>query len=271
MIKVRILAAWLLASQLLSATPVYGQTNYPGGVVELEIEKKSDHVPEVRYGLYEAVVLEKPEAWRVLIGIDLDTLPGEYVVYIDDHQQTLDNFRSIEIIHQPITNQTTDPLSTDYARNLVREPSKWSEIEFTNTQQPSLPLRRPAEGDWLMRFGDKVADENSGKILTINSVSMTTTELTNVIAPQNAIVSRVSTDTETGRSQIYLDHGRGLFSLIDGVFDVTVEPGNGVIAGAMLGNTGSPSDRSEPVTLYWQTRMNHTLVDPAILMQLSPN
>lgn len=270
MTKHRTFALWWLAGAILGITPVHAQYNYPGGVVEFGLEKKSDQLPEVRYGLHEAVVLEKPKAWRVLVGIDLDTLPGEYVVYIDDHQQTLDNFKSIDIIHQLGTNMDLDPLPADYARNLVRLESEWSEIEFSNTQQPNLPLKRPAEGDWVMRFGEKVADENSGKILTINSVAMTTTELTNVIAPQNAIVSRVSTDGESGRSQVYLDHGRGLFSVIDGVFDVTVEAGNGVIVGAVLGNTRSPSDHAEPVTLYWQTRMNHTLVDPAILTQLSP-
>ncbi len=270
MIKRFAIAACSLAYLTLNAMPAMAQYNYPGGVVELELEKKSDQLPEVRYGLYEAVVLEKTKVWRVLIGIDLNTLPGEYVVYIDDHQQSLDNFRSIDIIHEPAASTSAEPLPADYARNLVREPSAWSEIEFSNTQQPNLPLRRPADGDWVMRFGEKVANENSGKILTINSAAMTTTKLTNVIAPQDAIVSRVVTDSETGRSQVFLDHGRGLFSVIDGVFDVTVEAGNGVIAGAMLGNTGSPSDRAEPVTLYWQTRMNRTLVNPQILTQLSP-
>jgi murein DD-endopeptidase MepM/ murein hydrolase activator NlpD len=99
-------------------------------------------------------------------------------------------------------------------------------------------------------------------------VSLTTTELSNVIAPQNAIVSRIEFDeNQTELATLFLDHGRGLYSIISGMSDLTVEIGNGVIAGAVLGKM--PLDKTgSPTTLIWQCVINGVYINPLILTKI---
>ncbi|RBP49296.1 peptidoglycan DD-metalloendopeptidase family protein [Arenicella xantha] len=248
--------------------------NYPGGVVELEFKKQTQELPDIRFGLYEPVIIELKRHWRVLIGIDLDTLPGEYVVYFRRNTETSrDEFTTIKVRHHPTLTELIDgiePTQTDISAP-IRNYQSWSEIDFSNTQQPSLPLQLPVEGGWSETFGKQLVDAKSGALTSVNAVSFTTTEFANVTSPQSAIVSRVIT-TEDGISTVFLDHGRGLYSMIEGIGDLTVAAGNGVNAGAVLGKVPVSNNNSdnEPRTIVWQTRLNHALVNPFVLTQLKP-
>jgi len=56
--------------------------NYPGGVAQFTILKQTDTLPDVKFGLNEPVVMEYPDHWRILVGLGLETLPGDYVAYM---------------------------------------------------------------------------------------------------------------------------------------------------------------------------------------------
>ena len=90
-------------------------------------------------------------------------------------------------------------------------------------------------------------------------------------------------DADTPFSVI-LDHGRGLYSIIHGLEEITVATGNGVVAGAVLGKarfqTDIPSSggfissetsqiNSGVSEIRWQCLLNGAAVDPLILTQLN--
>ncbi len=250
----------------------YGQnsraeTNFPGGVVEFRLAKISAELPEVRYGLREPVVIEEKSHWRILIGISLDTLPGNYLIYVKRSLEgSTGEHKGIDVeqYHYPLL-ENNGPLG----ELLRREHKSVSDIDFSNTQQPSLPLLMPVKGDWSDTFGHRRFDPDSNMLVAQNAISLTTTELAMAVAPQNAIVSKIEF-SDSGVAAIFLDHGRGLYSILEGLEDLTVEIGNGVVAGAVIGRLARIKPDSEIKRLVWQTQLNGSYVNPLILTQLTP-
>ena len=66
---------------------------------------------------------------------------------------------------------------------------------------------------------------------------------------------------------VVLDHGRGLYSVLRGLTDLTVDIGNGVVSGAVLGRLPAPTDVAQS-KLVWQTQLNGVFVDPSLLSEM---
>ena len=251
--------------------------SYPGGVTQIIVAKVSDQVPDVKFGLNEPVVMEYPNHWRILIGLSLETLPGEYVTYIKPGIKGAPGQ-----YEKVIVNQHVYPFSEYSASNvqianqaIVRTHESLSNIEFSNTQQPNLPLNWPVEGDWSDNFGHKLYDKEKASLHIPNAIVFSSDTLSTVVAPQTAIVTKIETDV-SGVHTVYLDHGRGLYSILSGLSDLAVELGNGIVAGAVIGKLpaghNATGNRSSPATrqLIWQTIINNTYVDPQVLTKLEP-
>jgi len=257
-----------LAILLLALLPskARSQSNYPGGIVELKIPKQSSELPEVRYGLREPVIIETKTHWRVVIGIGLETLPGEYLVYVKRATQRSESeYLKIDIEQKEYPQ--FDSHEGNISETLIRSRKKVSDIDFSNTQQPDFPLELPADGDWNDTFGQQIYQQREGQLASLNGISMTTTKLATVISPQNAIVTRIEVGN-SNLSTVYLDHGRGLISILQGLTDITVEPGNGVVVGAVLGKLPGAKSNAEPSKLIWQTQINGAFVNPLLLTNL---
>lgn len=262
------------AIPIVIASEVY---SYPGGVAQITVAKESDEVPNVKFGLNEPVIIEYKQHWRILIGLSLDTLPGEYVAYIKPGfegatakyekvivKQHIYPFKEYSELNAEISNQA-----------IVQTHKSFSDIDFSNTQQPTLPLSWPVKGKWSENFGHKLYDQKKATLHTPNAMVISTDRLSTVLSPQSAIVSKIET-TKSGLYTVFLDHGRGLYSILSGLSDITVELGNGIVAGAVIGklpagNTAN-GDNTPLATrrLIWQTVINNTYIDPLILTKLKP-
>ncbi len=246
--------------------------NYPGGIAEFRFEKRSSELPEVKFGLREPVILEGKNDWRVLVGLGLDLLPGEYVSYVKNGIKDTPGEHIKVIVRQKSYPFSEFDSADDANKNwsVLLDHKSLSDIDFSNTRQPSLPLRFPFEGNWSDTFGHKMYDVERETLHVPNSISLATTQLGMVVAPQNAIVSKTSV-LEDGSSVVFLDHGRGLYSVISGLGDLTVDVGNGIVAGAVIGRLPSATDEANDTKrLVWQTLINGAYVNPLILTQIKP-
>jgi len=254
-------------------TNIVGENNVPGGIIDFKLQKLSTDLPEIKYGLHEVTIIDKKSYWQVLIGIGLETIPGEYLLYVKHQLEDSVAFsQKFQVRQQPVEFITPQVANSQV---LSIEHDNFSDIKFENTAEPTLPLRYPSQGHWANYFGHI---HTKGKnIKSRNFISMTTTALATVTAPQNAIVSRIIETPDATRAKrnnhkanytIFLDHGRGLYSVLTGVSDLTIEVGNGVLAGAVLGKIHSnDTTNSKPRTLIWQTVLNKAYVNPVILTQ----
>ena len=252
--------------------------SYPGGVAELVVVKQSDDIPDVKFGTNEPVIIEYRDHWRILIGLSLKTLPGEYVAYIKPSIEGVSGRHEKIIVKQHIYPFSEHPrLDSKISKQaVVKTHQSFSDLDYSNTQQPSLPLRWPVEGSWSNNFGHTLYDAKRETLLIPNAIVITTTKLSPIVAPEAAIVSKIETSESTGLSTVFLDHGRGLYSILSGLSDLTVELGNGIVAGAVIGkltvrnNQTSGNSILNTQTLVWQTVINKTYVDPNILTKLEP-
>lgn len=287
---------------LFSVNPVCGKQSefaYAGGVVELQLPKTSSQLPQVRFGTREPVVIEQADHWRVLIGIQLDTPPGEYLVYVkpsDENDLTqFIRFTTRQFsypLHQIEQLNVNSPIletsrasavrkQSSTSSNVIRPPVKLSTItplsavHFSNSQTPELPLHLPTNADWSPSFGNRYLSD-SGQLLMFDYVSYTTQSMGTINAPQQGIVINIVAHNEDSNEtattyDIVLDHGRGLISILRGLGEPSVQLGDGVIAGAMIGRTPDSTSEDSPSTIYWQTMLNSALVNPLILTKLRPS
>jgi len=273
-LMVRILFAFLVSTNSNLAAQTF---SYPGGISQFIISKESNDIPEVKFGLQEPVIMEYPTYWRILIGLSLDTLPGDYVAYIKSGIEGASGQYQKVIVKQHIYpfKEYSEIDETISKHAVIKIHKSLSELDFSNTQQPSLPLRWPLEGSWSNNFGHKLYDRNRESLHIPNAIVISTKKISTVVAPQAAIVSKIDTD-DSGTSTVFLDHGRGLYSILSGLSDITVELGNGIVSGAVIGKlTGDNKqvDLDSPnsgTRLVWQTVVNKNYVNPTLLTQLKP-
>jgi len=249
-----------------------GKKSYPGGITELFIDKKNDQLPIIKFGTKEPIIIEQEKSWRVLIGLNLQTLPGDYLLYVKHNLKNSSAFNVKFNVAQKKYPLASATLETNEISTIHREHKSFSTIDFTNSEQPSLPLRLPVNDIWENTFGTIYRVKGGESFMVQNLIHYKSSQLTPVQAPQNAIVSKIETN-DSGTKTMYLDHGRGLYSILSGLNDLTVDIGNGVVAGAVLGkmkpvasNANQTPSLPTTVTLTWQLVMNGNYINPLLLV-----
>lgn len=270
------LLLWSFSTKGLSQVQTQNKKyNYPGGVVELYIPKTSSAVPLARYGTREITLLDQTEQWCLLIGLDLSTLPGEYIASIaePDVPAYAVKFDVEQTVYSELADHGVSSLDIQH--------SIFSELDYQNTNQPELPLKLPVAGLWISAFGkvaispndivnDKQRFNSMAKALAAkNFIYLDSTQIETVLSPHNGIVSRiVKTDDDAATATVFIDHGRGLFSIITGLDQLTVEVGSGVVVGAVIGRLPALQAGIQTSKLIWQTVLNGAYVNPLILTKL---
>lgn len=252
---------------------------HPGGIIDFSWPKASSDLPSVKFGLKEAAVLDQGDHWRCLIGLPLDTLPGDYIAYIKSANKEKSAFTfefSVRQKQYPLLQvQSTKPFSE-------KPDIPFSVLDFTNSVAPNLPWQLPVQQEWKSDFGQILIDQRDNtqthQQLYASLKSNQRNNKVLVHAPQNGIVSNIAEHPKGQGQCIVIDHGRGLFSLLSGIDDLTIELGNGVIAGAALGtiwrqNSGDIESNQKQANgsnggLQWQAALNDAFVDPLLLTQL---
>ncbi len=242
--------------------------NYPGGLVEFILPKNSSILPIVQFGIHEPVIIDQIDHWRVVVGLAVNTLPGDYLLYVKHLDSTSPAYNiKFTVKHKDYPIDTIGSETTP-AINLTHK--SFSDLDFSNSEQPELPLRKPIKGDWddLFAYKKYNTDKNlKAPILTTqNYISPKSTESRIVIAPAKAIISKIELNNDPSQlATVFLDHGRGLYSIIFGISDLSVTLGDGVVAGSVIGKLPSSAIPSE---LKWQSLINGVYINPLILTKI---
>ena len=219
------------------------------------------------------------EIWLGLVGIDLDTKPGEYPVMLSAITSDGQNIQSTYILtvepkQFPTRNLNVNPSFVnpplDVLDRIQSEALKTAEI-FSNSsaeRQWNDSFIVPVEGPSTSSFGRRSV-YNGEPRSPHTGTDFRSAHGTPVRAPNTGVVVMTANLYFSG-NVIILDHGWGLYSYFAHLSDFNVIEGEIVQPGQIIGKVGS-SGRVTGPHLHWTIRLHEARVDPLSLIELSSN
>jgi murein DD-endopeptidase MepM/ murein hydrolase activator NlpD len=211
--------------------------------------------------------------WRGLVGIDLESRPGDYVLIVKAIREGRPELAAThELRVAPkrfptrrlrVASRFANPPENQVAR--IRQESERLGVLF----QSVTPHRW--KGPFLLPVGDHPAS-NFGARSIFNGqarnphagIDFMSREGTPVRAPNAGQIVLAEDLFFTGNTVI-VDHGLGLYSLFAHLSRIDVQPGQAVESRAALGLVGATGRVTGP-HLHWAVRLNEARVDPLSLI-----
>lgn len=258
---------------LLCATSAQAQLrpeSVPGGVAEILVAAGAAPRPEVRFGSRPVLLQQRRDGWHAIVGLPLDTPVGEQKLDIGpaDASHSLPfqvaakdyPTQKLKIANPKMV--TPDP--DDLARiNAERERQIAIRSRFRDVPVARTDLALPADGRLSSRFGlRRVFNGEPRAPHTGLDVAVPTG--TPIRAPADGVVSLVDEFYFNGKT-VFVDHGQGFVSMLCHLDQATVEAGQPVRRGEVLGQSGH-SGRATGPHLHWSVYLNGAAVDPALFI-----
>ena len=261
---IALIAAGLVAAQGEALQLVYPQET---GLISGRVSWMDQMVPMANQG----------DNWVTIIGVDLDTEPGEYPVAIalNFADGTSRMFtESVEVLARefPTTRLEVEPkfveLSPEDRARADREASQIAELYKTTTPEAYWrePFQVPLPGVGGGRnfghrryFNDQARAPHSGADLA--AATGTPVHAANrgrVVLAENLFFSG---------NAVFIDHGLGLYTVYLHLSEIQVQTGEMVERDQILGQAGATGRVTGP-HLHWGVRVGNARVDPFSLLDL---
>ena len=206
-----------------------------------------------------------------LVGIDLDTPPGDYPISVHDPErrsprrvgQLRVTPKAVRTRQLSVAAEFVDPSAEDLER-ITRDATRLNTLLAGVTPRVwdgpfTAPVTTPATSNFGTRsvFNGQPRAPHAG-------VDFSGPVGTPVVAPAAGRVVMAGDLFFTGNT-VLIDHGLGLFSLLAHLSTMTVAEGDRVERGAPIGQVGATGRVTGP-HLHWAIRLNGARVDPLSLL-----
>ncbi|MDD2885432.1 MAG: peptidoglycan DD-metalloendopeptidase family protein [Dechloromonas sp.] len=265
-----LLAALLTVSAILPAQALPQHAPVPGGVAVIDLGPATATAPRARWDQQPLAVVRDNGRWYALFGIPLDMLPGELQVIVDSPsgQQSISVPIGVKAYPEQrltLKNQRqVDPNPADL-RRIEREQAHTAAIKTIFSDfPPSTAFTLPARGRLSSRFGlrrffnDQPRNPHAGLDVAAGSGSP-------VRAPAAGMVVDTGDYFFNGNT-VFIDHGQGLITAYMHLSRMTVNKGQRVKPGDVIGAIGATGRATGP-HLHWAVLLNNTPVDPELFLQ----
>jgi len=258
-----IFLATLIAGSALAAPEAASR---PGGIAILPLGETSAPAPEVSWNGKPVLVMRDGAHWKAVIGIPLDTEPGEIaldiageeVVFpVEDHHYEEQRLTVKNQSHVTPSQAQLDRIGRE--RKIIDAALN----RFRDVPVDSIALESPVDGPRSSSFGlrrffnDQPRSPHKGMDIAAGSG-------TPIRAPRAGIVSATGDYFFNGNTVI-LDHGQGYVTMYCHLSEIAVEEGEELAPGDVLGAVGATGRVTGP-HLHFGTYLNGTAVDPAIVL-----
>lgn len=241
----------------------------PGGIAVIDLGPAGDKTPTARWDDRPLAVLNERGRWFALLGIPLDTLPGELDVTVSGSAGSKRLSVPIRPKNYPeqrltVKNQRhVEPAPDDLAR--IEREQKITEAvkKHFSSDTPDTALSLPASGPLSSRFGLK-RFFNGQPRNPHAGLDVAAGTGTPVRAPSEATVANTGEYFFNGNT-VFLDHGQGLITAYMHLSRIDVRPGQRVKKGEILGAIGATGRVTGP-HLHWAVILNNTAVDPELFL-----
>ena len=214
--------------------------------------------------------------WTGLIGIDLETKPGNYRLELSgirtDGKAAIGGgtlsvkSRKFPERHLTVDEKYVSPPAEVLAR--IKQESKRVTGIFSTTTPERIwqgPFRLPVPGEVISAFGKRSI--YNGKPRSPHAgVDFRGSTGTPVRAPNSGVVALASNLYYSGNTVI-LDHGLGLYSYFGHMSSISVQEGDRVETGAIVGKVGATGVVTGP-HLHWTVRLSTSRIDPMSLVHV---
>ena len=248
----------------------------PGGVAVIDLGPADQPAPTARWGEQPLAVVADRGHWFALLGIPLDTLPGDLEISVFSGLTAPGTKHPwgatvksvpIRIKNYPEQRLTiknkrqVDPDPDDLAR-IEREQAVTAEVKKRfSTPEPQTEFQLPASGPLSSRFGlrrifnGQPRNPHAGLDIAVGSGAP-------IRSPAAGVVANTGDYFFNGNT-VFVDHGQGLITAYMHMSRIDVRAGQAVRQGEVLGAVGATGRVTGP-HLHWAVILNNTPVDPEL-------
>ena len=259
-----VLLAALLTAGTAVALPAHSPR--PGGIVVVDVGPAGNGTPEVRFGDKPVLVTEAEGRWKAIVGVPLSHAPGTLALTIGGEAVTV-SIEAYGYEEQRLTIKNQSYVTPDQAQ-LDRIVGERRIIDaalshYRPTSVVDVLLETPVPGRRSSSFGlrrfynDQPRSPHKGMDIAAPSG-------TRIVAPGAGVVTATGDFFFNGNTVI-VDHGQGFVTMYCHLSDISVEEGDEITTGQVLGAVGATGRVTGP-HLHFGTYLNGTAVDPAILL-----
>ena len=250
----------------LSAVAFPQHQPVPGGTAVIELSSADTPQPKAFFKKRKVAVHKYDDAWYALIGLSLNTKPGNHTVnyQFTDNKKYQHSFIVKDKIYkaQYLTvknKRKVNPNAQDMKR-IVKEREIKNNAKKTWTEKTvSTEFIRPLNGRISSIFGLR---------RFFNQQARRPHSGLDIAAPQGTPIKAIADAQviETGNfffsgNMIYLDHGQGVISLYAHLHKIHVKPGQVITQGQIIGEVGETGRVTGP-HLHMSLLLNRNAVDP---------
>jgi murein DD-endopeptidase MepM/ murein hydrolase activator NlpD len=244
----------------------------PGDIAVITLKGVKGPVEGVFNGktLYFNGMHDPQNSFQAILGIDLLTAPGDYILDIIAGGTRLHRTVTISKKKYPVQRLTLPrgmvELSPENDARAEREQKVMAAIWPRETARAwSGNFINPRSGRITTTFGVRRVINKIPKS-SHTGVDVSAKEGDEVRAPNNGIAVLTDEQFYSGNS-IVLDHGQGIYTMFFHLSKMLVTPGQEVRKGDVIGLVGS-TGRSTGAHLHWGARIQGARVDPMELIHL---
>ena len=261
--------SWILIALIfyLSTAAAVKDQRVPGGVAVLDLGPVSAFKPRAWLENKPVLVAENKDRWHAVVGIALDTEPGDTQIVLDTGESIAFTVKPKHYREQRLTiknKRMVDPSAEDMARIQANADSMRAAYTlWSNSAPTALQFKQPVQGRFSSEFGlrrfynEKPRKPHSG--LDIAAATGTT-----VRAPAAGRVIETG-DFYFNGNTVYIDHGQGLVTAYFHLSRIDVNVGDWLETGDQLAAVGATGRVTGP-HLHWNVYLNGTAVEPKLFL-----
>ncbi|MDH3589649.1 MAG: peptidoglycan DD-metalloendopeptidase family protein [Gammaproteobacteria bacterium] len=243
----------------------------PGGVAVLDIPDLDGAAPTATYNGNRVLVTMAGDRCVAVVGLPLSTKPGEKILELTGLKGTRARMtfvvdkKDYETQHLTITNKRmVDPTAEDLVR-IGKERKRISAALEKWTEQPAVQteLMRPLAGPQSSPFGLR-RFYNKQPRSPHSGMDIAADEGTPIVAAGAGTISETGGYFFNGNT-VFIDHGQGLTTMYCHMSEITVEPGQTIQQGDVIGLVGMTGRVTGP-HLHWSVTLNDARIDPALFL-----
>ncbi len=259
--------SWIATLLLVvGAAQAIEESPRPGGVALIELGSATLPPPRVTLNDKPLLVMNRDGLWVAVAGIPLETAPGELPVLVNGREQSITvvghTYREqrITVENESFVTQSQEQLDRIFRERKIIDGVLGS---FRDVPVDGVALAAPINGSRSPSFGyrryfnDQPRSPHKGMDIAGKTGDP-------VIAPRAALVAATGDYFFNGNT-VLLDHGQGFVTMYCHLSEISVEQGETVNLGDIIGAVGATGRVTGP-HLHFGTYLNGTAVDPAIFL-----